>query len=153
MDQKERISKKVVIIGGGAVGMAVATSLTRHSDHSVTVFSADRHTAYSQCGMPFAIGGQIKDLGSLILRDNEFLRSMGIDLRLESRVDSIDLMARTVESKGQVLNFDKLVIATGSKHNFIKLFSAVRTADNIWRLRAGYLFTRKSNKPACPCIF
>ena len=54
--------KKVIIIGGGAAGMAVATSLTRHSKYSVTVFSEDKHTAYSQCGMPFVIGGQIKDL-------------------------------------------------------------------------------------------
>ncbi|WP_319506102.1 FAD-dependent oxidoreductase [uncultured Methanolobus sp.] len=107
--------KKVIIIGGGAVGMAVATSLTRHSKYSVTVFSEDKHTAYSQCGMPFVIGGQIKDFGSLILKDNKFFKDMGIDLRLETRIDSMDIEGHTVSSGGQKYHFDKLVIATGSK--------------------------------------
>ena len=107
--------EKVIIIGGGAVGMAVATSLTRHSKYSVTVFSEDKHTAYSQCGMPFVIGGQIKDFKSLVLRDDKFFKDMGIDLRLETRVDSISIENHTIRAGGQKYHFDKLVIATGSK--------------------------------------
>ncbi|WP_094227567.1 NAD(P)/FAD-dependent oxidoreductase [Methanolobus psychrotolerans] len=114
-EKNTKKNREVIIIGGGAVGMAVATSLMRHSDHSVKVFSADRHTAYSQCGMPFVIGGQIKDFDSLILRDNRFFKEMRIDLRLESRVDSINLKESSISSGGQSYHFDKLVIATGSK--------------------------------------
>jgi NADH oxidase (H2O2-forming) len=40
---------------------------------------------------------------------------MGIDLRLGSRVDSINLKDKTITSGGQNYYFDKLVIATGSK--------------------------------------
>ncbi|WP_342303695.1 FAD-dependent oxidoreductase [Methanolobus sp. ZRKC5] len=114
-EKKTNNDKKVIIIGGGAVGMAVATSLTRHSNYSVTVFSEDKHTAYSQCGMPFVIGKQIKNFESLILRDNKFFKDMGIDLRLESRVDSIDIEGQNISSNEQEYHFDKLVIATGSK--------------------------------------
>jgi NADH oxidase (H2O2-forming) len=106
---------KVIIIGGGATGMAVATSLMRHSDYSVTVFSADSHTAYSQCGMPFAIGGKIKDLGSLVLRNRKFFMDMGIDLKLESKVNKINLEEHFISYAGKNHHFDKLVIATGSK--------------------------------------
>lgn len=114
-EENKHNGKKIIIIGGGATGMAVATSLSRHSNYDVTVFSADRHTAYSQCGMPFVIGGQIKDFESLVLRDGKFFRNMGIDLKLKSRVDSIDLKKKTVSSGGQDYHFEKLVIATGSK--------------------------------------
>ncbi|SFM73158.1 NADH oxidase (H2O2-forming) [Methanolobus profundi] len=104
----------MIIIGAGATGMAIATSLTRHSHHSITIFSTDRHTAYSQCGMPFAIGGQIDSLDSLVLREPKTFRDMGIDLRLETRVDSIDIEQKTVTSAGEKYPYDKLVIATGS---------------------------------------
>ncbi|MDY0386424.1 MAG: FAD-dependent oxidoreductase [Methanolobus sp.] len=114
-EKKMNHDKKVIIIGGGAVGMAVATSLRRHSNYSVTVFSKDKHTAYGQCGMPFVIGKQIKDFDSLILRDNKFFKDMGIDLRLESKVDSVDIGGQKVISNEQEYHFDKLVIATGSK--------------------------------------
>ncbi len=106
--------KEVLIIGGGAVGMAVATSLKRHSGYSVKVFSADSHTAYSQCGMPFAIGGEIKDLDSLIIRDKQYFIDMGIDIRLSSKVDSISINDRSIISNGEEHHFDRLVIATGS---------------------------------------
>jgi NADH oxidase (H2O2-forming) len=111
----EKKNGKIIIIGGGAVGMAVATSLTRHSDYSITVFSADVHTAYSQCGMPFVIGGEIKDFKTLIRRDEKFLRGLGIDLHLGTRIDSINTKEHTVVSGTEEYHFDKLVIATGSK--------------------------------------
>ncbi len=126
--------KKVIIIGGGAVGMAVATSIKRHSDYSVTVFSADRHTAYSQCGMPFVIGGEIKDFRSLILKDDEFFRDMGIDLRLTTKIDSIDIGERAVSESGDKHHFDRLVIATGSRP-FIPEDIPGTSLQNVFTLR------------------
>ncbi|WMW23859.1 FAD-dependent oxidoreductase [Methanolobus sediminis] len=114
-DEKNNDNQKIIIIGGGAVGMAVATSLTRHSDYSVTVFSADVHTAYSQCGMPFVISGEIEDFKTLIRRDKKILKDMGIDLHLGTRIDSINIKESTVTSGEEKYHFDKLVIATGSK--------------------------------------
>nr|WP_321496925.1 FAD-dependent oxidoreductase [uncultured Methanolobus sp.] len=114
-DKMNNDNKKIIIIGGGAVGMAVATSLTRHSDYSVTVFSVDVHTAYSQCGMPFVIGREIESFETLLLRDSKFFNDMGIDLHLKTRVDSINIKERTVTSGKEEYHFDKLVIATGSK--------------------------------------
>ena len=56
--EKENPSR-VVIIGGGACGMAVATKIRRQSDFEITVLSRDSHTAYSHCGIPFVLGREI----------------------------------------------------------------------------------------------
>lgn len=134
MLEKDEQNKKVIIIGGGAVGMAVATSLTRHSNYSVTVFSKDVHTAYSQCGMPFVISGEIKDFESLILRDNKYFEDIGIDLHLGTKVDAIDIGNHYISSVGKEYHFDKLVIATGSKPN-IPLEIPGTSLGNVFTLR------------------
>ncbi|MEZ5334288.1 MAG: FAD-dependent oxidoreductase [Methanolobus sp.] len=127
-------NKKIIIIGAGAVGMAVATSLKRHSDYKVTVFSADSHTAYSQCGMPFVIGRQIENYQDLILRDDRFFKDMDIDLRLKTKVDSIDLENKTINSKGEKYQFDKLVIATGSTPKVPENIPGI-SLENVFTLR------------------
>ena len=53
---------RVVIIGGGACGMAVATKVRRQSDFDIIVLSRDSHTAYSHCGIPFVLGREIENL-------------------------------------------------------------------------------------------
>ena len=133
-DKMNNDNKKIIIIGGGAVGMAVATSLTRHSDYSVTVFSADVHTAYSQCGMPFVIGGEIESFETLLLRDSKFFKDMGIDLHLGTRVDSIDIEKHTLTSGVDEYHFDKLVIATGSKPKIPSNISGT-SLENVFTLR------------------
>jgi NADH oxidase (H2O2-forming) len=107
------MSKKVVIIGGGAVGMTVATYLNRHTDYKVVVFSTDSHTAYSQCGMPFVLQGRIPDFTNLIIKPPEAFKEMGIDLYLETSVNDIDIHNQKVISDIGVFDYDYLVIATG----------------------------------------
>lgn len=128
--------KRLIIIGGGAVGMAVATSVKRHGNYEIMVFSSDSHAAYSQCGMPFVISGEIKDFSSLILRNQEFFEQMEIDLRLSTAVESIDLKDRTVLAKGEKHHFDKLVIATGSRPAVPENLRKGAELDNVFTLRS-----------------
>lgn len=108
------MTKKVAIIGAGAVGMTVATYLKRHTDYDVLVFSSDTHTAYSQCGMPFVLEGIISDFHDLIIRPPGTFIEMGIDLHLDTKVRHIDTGSQTVISDSGVSEYDYLVIATGS---------------------------------------
>jgi NADH oxidase (H2O2-forming) len=108
------MTKKVAIIGAGAVGMTVATYLKRHTDYDVLVFSSDTHTAYSQCGMPFVMEGIISDFHDLIIRPPGTFIEMGIDLHLDTKVRHIDTVSQTVISDSGVSEYDHLVIATGS---------------------------------------
>ncbi len=108
------MTKKVAIIGAGAVGMTVATDLKRHTDHDVLVFSSDTYTAYSQCGMPFVLEGIISDFPDLIVRPPDTFIEMGIDLHLDTEVRHIDAGSQKVISDSGVFEYDHLVIATGS---------------------------------------
>jgi len=136
MRKKEAAQKeKLLIIGGGAVGMAVATSVKRRSNFDISVFSSDRHTAYSQCGMPFLIAGDIKDFDSLILRKAEFFENMGIDVRLNCTVDKIDIENHNIHANGEIHHFDKLVIATGSTAFIPEDFRGSARLQNVFTLR------------------
>ena len=108
------MTKKVAIIGAGAVGMTVATYLKRHTDYDVLVFTSDTHTAYSQCGMPFVLEGIISDFPDLVIRPPDTFIEMGIDLHLNTEVRHIDAGSQKVTSDSGVFEYDHLVIATGS---------------------------------------
>jgi len=127
--------KKLIIIGGGAVGLAVATSVKRHSDYDVLVFSSDPHASYSQCGIPFVIAGDISDFNSLLLRSREFFEEAGIDLRTGTTVQSIDLANRTVLAEGENYNFDRLVIATGSTPSIPEKLRSGALLENVFTVR------------------
>jgi len=105
---------RVVIIGGGACGMATATKIRRQSDFEITVLSRDSHTAYSHCGIPFVLSHEIDSFEKLIVKPPDFFINKGINVRLNESVRSIDLGLKTALTGEEVYPFDKLVIATGS---------------------------------------
>ncbi|WP_440953068.1 FAD-dependent oxidoreductase [Methanococcoides sp. FTZ1] len=106
----------VVILGGGATGMAVATHVRRCRDLSVIVISKDSHVSYSECGIPFKLAGKIQDFDSLIVRTPDFFDKMRIDILLETEAMKIDLFKKEIDLKDREIAFDRLVIATGGKH-------------------------------------
>jgi len=115
--------------------MAVATHTRRHGNYSITVLSKDAHTAYSQCGIPFVLGGVIKDFDALIVKKPEFFKQMGINVKLNTTVDAIDIDSKTIHIKHETLPFDKLVIATGSHLNLPGNIKPRIQLDNVFTLR------------------
>jgi NADH oxidase (H2O2-forming) len=105
---------RVVIIGGGACGTAVATKIRRQSDLGITVLSRDSRTAYSHCGIPFVLGREIESFEKLIVKPQDFFRKNRIDVRLNECASSIDLDLKIVRTGKGIYPFDKLVISTGS---------------------------------------
>jgi NADH oxidase (H2O2-forming) len=111
---EKKSPERVVIIGGGACGMATATKIRRQSDFEITLLSRDSHTAYSHCGIPFVLGREIDSFEKLIVKPQDFFRKNRIDIRLNESARSIDLDLKIVRTWEGVYPFDKLVIATGS---------------------------------------
>lgn len=113
-NSEKKSPEKIVIIGGGACGMAVATKIRRQSDFEITVLSRDSHTAYSHCGIPFVLSREINSFEKLIVKPADFFRKNRINVRLNETVRSIHLDSKTVRTGEGTYSFDKLVIATGS---------------------------------------
>ncbi|MEA1985785.1 MAG: FAD-dependent oxidoreductase [Euryarchaeota archaeon] len=127
--------RDVVIIGGGALGMTTATHVRRCSNYSVTVISKDIHTAYSECGIPSVLEGEIDDLDSLIIRTPAFFKEIGIDVILDTEVRNIDLKNRTINTIKKRIGFNKLVIATGSVPNIPPQLSSSAALKNVFTLK------------------
>ncbi|AKB23490.1 hypothetical protein MSMTP_0021 [Methanosarcina sp. MTP4] len=105
---------RVIIIGGGACGMAAATKIRRQSNFEITVLSRDSHTAYSHCGIPFVFDREIESFEKLVVKPPDFFRKNRINVQLNTEVREIDLESGTVRTRDETYPFDKLVIATGS---------------------------------------
>jgi NADH oxidase (H2O2-forming) len=156
---KQNLEKKgparVVIIGGGACGMAVATKIRRQSDFIITVLSRDSHTAYSHCGIPFVLGKEIESFEKLIVKPQEFFRKNRIDVRLNDCASSIDLDLKIVRTGKEIYPFDKLVIATGSLPFVPRTGSANILPYGVFTLRSladGVLFEKALETVEKVCI-
>ena len=108
---------RVVIIGGDAAGGTVASNLRRTlpDEHEVVVLERTDRTSYSACGIPYWIAGDVDSADDLVARSPEDHRKNGVDVRTGVEVTAIDLVRRRVETDGEPVDFDRLVIATGAE--------------------------------------
>ena len=111
------MGRRVVVIGGDAAGMTVASALRRRlpKDDEVVVLERGSWTSYSACGIPYWISGEVASPEALVARSVEDHRANGIDVRMGVEATAIDPEARTVSILGgNDLPYDRLVIATGA---------------------------------------
>ncbi|MEY8875514.1 MAG: nitrite reductase large subunit NirB [Leptothrix sp. (in: b-proteobacteria)] len=105
----------IVVVGHGMVGHKFLESLEQAglSQASVTVLCEEPRAAYDRVHLSEFFAG--KSAADLSLVEPGFFERTGHALRLASRAASIDRAARTVTTvAGEVLAYDKLVLATGS---------------------------------------
>ncbi len=134
-------SNQLVIIGGVASGMKAAAKVRRESPTmKITVVTDEQYISYAGCGMPYFIGDIIKDSKKLIVREPSYFKNMhNIDVLTRHQATAIDIKAKQVQvknlEKGQalVLNYDKLIIATGAEPIIPPLPGI--SLDNIFTLR------------------
>lgn len=130
---------RIVVIGGDAAGMSAASRARKYLPESeVVVYEAGQHVSYSACGMPFYIGGEVREFSDLIHYPvSKFIEERKIDVHLNSRVTALDRSRReiTVEEKGGKTftdRYDRLVIATGARPAVPEIF---RGKKNVYTLR------------------
>lgn len=120
---------KVVIVGGVAGGMSAATRLRRlREDAEIIVFEQGPHVSYANCGLPYHIGEVIPKEKDLLLQTPKSLHDrFRLDVRVNSRVTSIDRAAKTVSVKNletgeeYTENYDSLVLSTGAKPRMVPI--------------------------------
>ena len=107
----------VTIIGGGAAGFAAADRL-RHLGYPgrITMISADAAAPYDRPNLSkdFLMGTAPAEW--MPLRSADDYSERNIELLLNSRVQSLDLMQRSVQLEGgRKLEFDVMLLATGAE--------------------------------------
>ncbi len=115
--------KKILIIGGVAGGASAAARLRRLDEHcEIVMFERGEYISFANCGLPYYIGGEIKEKSALTLQTPEsFRKRFNVDVRVLSEVISIDKKNQTVEVKnrktGEVYleNYDKLILSPGAE--------------------------------------
>jgi NADPH-dependent 2,4-dienoyl-CoA reductase/sulfur reductase-like enzyme len=121
------MGRKVVIVGGVACGTKVAARLRRlDPEAEITVLEKGEHLSYAGCGLPYVLGGLVKDMKELmctplgIVRDAAFFRSVkNVDVRTRTLVTRIDRENRVVHARDleneveSPFPYDALVLATG----------------------------------------
>lgn len=114
---------RIVIVGGVAGGMSAATRARRLDEKaSITVFEKGPYVSFANCGLPYALGGVIKEEAALILQTPKaFKERFNIDVHDNSEVVAIDTANKTVGVKAagsETLSqypYDKLILAQGAE--------------------------------------
>lgn len=142
---------KVVIIGGVAAGMSTAARARRLSETAeIVVLERGKHVSFANCGLPYHIGGVIRDRDQLLLQTPQSLKnSLNLDVRVGHEAVKIDREGRKVEvrkSGGETYlePYDRLVLCPGASPvrpplpgAESKRIHVLRNIDDMDRVKAG----------------
>lgn len=116
------MSKKVLIVGGVAGGASTAARLRRLDENiEIIMFERSPYISFANCGLPYYIGGTIKEREALLLQSPEAMHArFNIDIRVENEVIDINPDKKTVtvldikSSTKYEESYDTLVLSPGS---------------------------------------
>ncbi len=114
--------KKILIVGGVAGGASTAARLRRLDETAeIIMFERDEYISFANCGLPYYIGGVIKERDNLLVQTPESMKArFNIDVRNNSDVVGIDTNKKTVtvnsKAKGTYEeSYDYIVLSPGAK--------------------------------------
>mgnify|MGYP000085454799 CR=1 FL=1 len=106
----------IVIIGNGISGVTAARHIRKNSDKKITIISAETEYFFSRTALMYVYMGHMKFKHTQPY-ENWVWKKNKIELK-QGFVNHINSDKKTLNfSNGTSLNYDKLVIATGSKPN------------------------------------
>jgi NADPH-dependent 2,4-dienoyl-CoA reductase/sulfur reductase-like enzyme/rhodanese-related sulfurtransferase len=113
---------KLLIVGGVAGGASAAARARRLSEEAeIILFERGPDVSFANCGLPYYIGGKIKDRAKLLVAPAERLRSRyRLDVSTQSSVESIDRDSRKLRVRDLASDrlyeetYDKLILAPGA---------------------------------------
>lgn len=113
---------RIVIIGAVAAGTSAGAKARRNDDMAeIVIYEKDQDISYSGCGLPYYIGGEVKDVEELTPRDVAFFsKKYNIEIKIKHEVLEVHpekktLLIKELETGKEFLDtYDKLVLATGA---------------------------------------
>ncbi len=114
--------KRIVIVGGVAGGASAAARARRVSeDAEIIMFERGEYISFANCGLPYHIGGAIKERERLLVQTPESLyKRFRIDVRKRTEVVRInparkEVMARNlVTGEEKAVGYDALILSPGA---------------------------------------
>ena len=107
--------KKLVVIGAGMVAQRLVEALVERGATDaweVVVLGEETRSPYDRVALTSFF--ELDDPADLTLGDPTLWQTSGVELRTGARVESVDTEARTVTTGTQTIDYDALVLATGS---------------------------------------
>ena len=132
---------KVIIIGGVAGGASAAARIRRLDETAqIIVLERSNYVSYANCGLPYFIGGVIREKAELTLQTPQsFWERFHIDVRVRNEAVDIDVKSKTVAIRrldtGEIYHeqYDKMLLSPGAKPVVPHLPGV--TSDRIFSLR------------------
>lgn len=114
---------KILIIGGVAGGASAAARLRRLNEHiEIILFEKGEYISFANCGLPYYIGGDIKNKSDLTLQTPlGFKKRFNIDVRTFNEVTAINKDKKTVTVLNHNTNetyeesYDILLLSPGAE--------------------------------------
>lgn len=115
--------KKILIIGGVAAGATAAARARRLDGNAeIILLEAGEDVSFANCGLPYYLGGDVKNRSDLILSSPETFRDQyRVAVHTSTEAKSIDRARREVTAVNRktgaetVFSYDSLILAQGGK--------------------------------------
>ena len=117
------MAKRILIIGGVAGGASAAARLRRLDETAeIIMFERGDYISFANCGLPYYIGGAIKNRDDLLLQTPEsFKQRFNVDVRVKSEVVKINRQKKTVDiielpaGRKYSERYDRLILSPGAE--------------------------------------
>lgn len=114
---------KLLVIGGVAAGMSTAARARRLDENAeIIIIERSHHVSFANCGLPYHIGGVIKERERLLLQTPETLKeTLNLDVRTAQEVLEIDPLRKilkireTDSGREYEESYDKLAYCPGAE--------------------------------------
>jgi NADPH-dependent 2,4-dienoyl-CoA reductase/sulfur reductase-like enzyme/rhodanese-related sulfurtransferase len=119
----ELIDRSIIVIIGGVAGGASAAAKARRTDEKseILVYEKGPYVSFANCGLPYYIGGDIKERDALLIQSPEsFWKRFRVKVHVLHEVLRIDRAGKQVEVKdlgtGKLFfqRYDKLILSPGA---------------------------------------
>lgn len=115
--------KNILIIGGVAAGATAAARARRlDGEAEITILEAGDDVSFANCGLPYFLGGDVKNRSDLILASPQTFRDQyNVTVRTATEALKLDRAAKTVTALNRatgetsVFPYDSLILAQGGK--------------------------------------
>ena len=108
--------KHVVIIGNGIAGVTAARYIRKRSEAAITIVSAESHYFFSRTALMYVYMGHMRQQDITPYEEGFWVKNR-IQL-IQAYVEHVDTAHHKLRiSSGKDLQYDQLIIATGSSYN------------------------------------